>query len=139
VLAHGGSGKLRCEEIASGKHRSPDPTYALRGPVLVRRLSPNDFKIETKPKVKKGEKRIAPAESDDPNPVEREELVNADVLQAMGRDLAAIHRATDKDAILGDLKRRKEWLFAAVGKAARAVEDDFKAWKDHHDSLDAAD
>ena len=137
VLAHGGSRKLRCEEIAFGAYRSSDPTYALRGHVLVRRLSPNDFKIETKEK--RGEKEAAPAESDDPNPVERKELVNAHVLRAMGRDLAAIHRGTrGAEAIQGDLKRRKEWLFAAAGKAARAVENDFKAWKDYHDSLDAA-
>ena len=56
----------------------------------------------------------------------------------MGRDLAAIHRGTDdsRKAILADLKRRKAgWLFAAVGNAARAIEDDFKTWKEHHDSL----
>jgi hypothetical protein len=136
VLAHRGSHKLRCAEIASGRYRSPDPTYELRGPVLVRRLSPNDFKIETRQKEKKGGK--AAAEPDNPKAVERKELVHADVLRAMGRDLAAIHRGTDdnKKAIQSDLRRRNaNWLFVAVGKAARAVEVDFKAWKKHHDSL----
>jgi hypothetical protein len=137
VLTHRGSHKLRCAEIASGRYRSPDPTYQLHGNVLVRRLSPNDFKIETKQKEKKkGEK--AAAELENPKAVERKELVNAAVLHAMGRDLAAIHRGTDdsKNAIQADLKRRKAgWIFAAVGKTTRAVKDDHKAWKEHHDSL----
>lgn len=140
VLARLGSlNKLRCEEVALGKYRSPDPTYDLRGHVLVRRLSPNDFKIETKQNDKKGtKKKAAPAEPYNPKAVERKELVNAHVLHAMGRDLAAIHRGTDdsEKAIQGDLKRHKAgWLFATVGKAARAVEDDFKTWKEYHDSL----
>ena len=30
-LAHGGAHRLRCAEIATGRYRSPDPTYHLRG------------------------------------------------------------------------------------------------------------
>ena len=135
ALAHGGSRKLRCEEIASGEYRCPDPTYRLRGHVLVRRLSPNDFKIETKQKEDSGEKAKA-KEQENPKAVERPELVNAAVLSAMGRDLAAIHRATDgANKIRADLRRRKPgWLLAAVGKAADAVRADFKEWKAHHDA-----
>ena len=133
-LAHGGSRKLRCAEIAAGEYRSPDPTYRLRGHVLVRRLSPNDFKIETKQKDESGKKAKA-REQENPKAVERPELINAAVLHAMGRDLAAIHRATDaRGKISTSLKGHKEdWLFAAVGKAAAAVRADFKEWKAYHD------
>ena len=96
------SRKLRCAEIAAGEYRSPDPTYRLRGHVLVRRLSPNDFKIETKQKDESGRKAKA-REQENPKAVERPELINAAVLHAMGRDLAAIHRATDARA--QDLRR----------------------------------
>lgn len=135
ALAHRGPRKLRCEEIASGEYRCPDPTYRLRGHVLVRRLSPNDFKIETKQKEDSGEKAKA-KEQENPKAVERPELVNAAVLSAMGRDLAAIHRATDgANKIQADLRRRKPgWLLASVGKAADAVRADFKEWKAHHDA-----
>lgn len=135
ALAHRGPRKLRCEEIASGEYRCPDPTYRLRGHVLVRRLSPNDFKIETKQKEDSGEKAKA-KEQENPKAVERPELVNAAVLSAMGRDLAAIHRATDgANKIQADLRRRKPgWLLASVGKAAGAVRADFKEWKAHHDA-----
>ena len=59
ALAHHGSHSLRCEEIAIGTYRSPDPTYRLRGHVLVRRLSPNDFKIELKEEKKEQDGRNA--------------------------------------------------------------------------------
>src|SRR6185503_2358508 len=53
VLVHGGSQRVLCEEIARGCNRAPDPSYRLRGRVLVRRLSPNDFKIEVEEARKK--------------------------------------------------------------------------------------
>lgn len=131
VRAHGGTRRLRCEEIASGEYRSPDPTYRLRGRVLVRRLSPNDFKIETKQKDESGKKAKA-KDQENPKAVDRPDLVNAAVLHAMGRDLAAIHRATDAQGISADLKRRKpDWLHAAAGSAADAVRRDFREWKAH--------
>jgi len=132
VLAHGGSHNLRCEEIAVGKYRSPDPTYRLHARVLVRRLSPNDFKIETKQKEKSADQQ------ENPKAVERNELVNAGVLRAMGRDLAAIHRGTAdrKKASLADWEQRKSgWLFAAAQAASENVNREFKMWKAHHDAL----
>lgn len=139
VRAHGGSGKPRCEEIASGRYRSPDPTYRLHGRVLVRRLSPNDFKIEAKQKresagSKKG--RRPAIEQENPKAVDRPDLVNADMLFDMGRDIAAIHRATPdrRKAITGDLKRRGNgWLLAAVKAAARSVRVEFSEWQAHCD------
>jgi hypothetical protein len=143
VLAHRSSRNLRSEEIASGRYRSPDPTYRLDGRVLVRRLSPNDFKIEAKQEQDpaKGGKKAATTEQENPKAVDRRDLLDADVLCAMGRDLAAIHRATRsrRKAIAADLKRRKAgWLSAGVTAAARALQQDFKQWKAHHDRADDA-
>jgi len=139
VLAHHGSHNLRCEEIAAGRYRSPDPTYRLHGRVLVRRLSPNDFKIEAKEPAEeeKGkQKKIPKSEQENPKAVERPDLVNADMLYDMGRDLAAIHRGTRnrRKAIAADLKRRKEpWLLAATGAAAKAVAREHVEWKAYRD------
>jgi len=136
TLSHHGSRNLRCEEIATGKYRSPDPTYHLRGHVLVRRLSPNDFKIEATQKEQSG-KAVKAAEQENPSPVERSDLVDADVLHAMGRDVAAIHCGTnDGNGTAAHLKRRKSaWLFQAVETSAKAVKADFKEWKAYHEAL----
>jgi hypothetical protein len=137
VLAHGGSKRLRPQEIAEGRHRSPDPTYRLRGDVLVRRLSPNDFKIEAKDpeeKAKKGKKartELPEEEPDNHRAVTAATLVNKAVLEAMGRDLAAIHRGTHhrRKEIVDDLTARPEgWLQTAVKAARTKVEADQKAW-----------
>jgi hypothetical protein len=129
VLAHGGSRKLRCEEIATGKYRTPDPYYGLRGRVLLRRLSPNDFKIETKQDDTKDKV------DENHKVVDRDEVVNADVLLAMGRDLASIHRGTPdrRKAILADLgKRGDRWLLDAMAAARMKVEADFAVWAAAH-------
>ena len=135
ALAHHASHNLRCEEIANGTHRAPDPTYRLRGRVLVRRLSPNDFKIEAKPKTEKGDK--SGAQQDIPKARERREIVIANVLHAMGADLAAVHCGTEDKAALRDgLKgRTSAWLLASAEKAADAVRLEFKEWKAYHDAL----
>ena len=143
VLAHRGSRTLRCAEIATGRYRSPDPTYRLRGPVLVRRLSPNDFKIEVKEekKEKEGKKskggtpgKKAP-EQDNHKAVDPGTLVNAAMLEAMGYDLAAIHRGTRRrrQAIQDDLAARPDrWLCKAANAASNQVESDFAAWSAVH-------
>ena len=125
ALAHHGSHNARCAEIANGRHRSPDPTYCLRGHVLVRRLSPNDFKIEVKPKAGEEEKY---------NALPPKQLVNARMLGAMGHDLAAIHRGTrDADDIAADLTARADgWLEEAVSAAAAAVTAEWREWRRHH-------
>lgn len=102
----------RCHEIATGRYRAPDPWYALTGRIVVRRLSPNNRKIE--------------AEGD------AAALAKRKMLRAMGRDLAAVHiGVTDhRRAIERDLDQRKRgWLVAAVERAARFVRADYKAWK----------
>lgn len=143
ALAHRGARKLRCEEIACGRHRSPDPFYGLRGTVLVRRLSPNDFKIEVQEEEKRRkDKKDKAQKQQKPKPADKAAqdahkavgfaaLVNADVLGAMGRDLAAIHRGTPdrRKAILADLDRRKHgWLLAAATRAAKNVEAEYRTW-----------
>ena len=129
ALAHGGSRRLRCAEIATGRHRSPDPYYALFGRVLLRRLSPNDFKIETKPK---GGKQTEKDKKEETHKlVDRKALLDAAVLEAMGHELASIHRGTPRrrKAILADLEGRDAgWLQAAAKSAQKQVEADFKAW-----------
>ena len=43
-----GSPRLRCKEIAFGRYRAPDAWYAVANGIVVRRLSPNNRKIEVK-------------------------------------------------------------------------------------------
>ena len=73
--------------------------------MLVRRLSPNDFKIETK----QDDTQEQDKADENHKAVDRDELVNADVLYAMGHDLASIHRGTRdrRKAILADLGQRE--------------------------------
>ena len=135
ALAHHGSHNLRCEEIAWSRYRCPDPTYRLRGHVLVRRLSPNDFKIEAK--ADDDQKDAAEGSQDNPKAVKPAALVNAEVLQAMGHDLASIHRGTNhrRKAIEADLKgRAARWLLDAVTAAQAQITADWEEWRAHHGS-----
>ena len=113
TLARGrGSQAIRCEEIANGRHRAKDPWYRLQDNVVVRRLSPNNRKIEAE---KEGVSLLTP-----------------DMLHAMGLELANVHLGTSSrgDAIARDLKARKgDWLVANAKRAAAAVARDFEDWK----------
>ena len=148
VLVHGGSQRVLCEEIARGRNRAPDPSYRLRGRVLVRRLSPNDFKIEIKEAKKNDGKKTADKKTDRPaagapeteqdnhKAVDPNTLVNAARLHDMGRDLASIHRGTRgrRKEIAADLERRGAgWLLAAATAAQQQVEKDFEGWRKAHD------
>ena len=128
TLAHGGAHRLRCTEIATGSYRSPDPTYHLRGHVLVRRLSPNDFKIEVEQPKKNAGKR-----DEKVNALPPRQLINARMLNAMGHELASIHRGTrEKDDIEADLEARADgWLLASVTAAAAAITAEQREWKKH--------
>ena len=44
--ANGGSRGLYCFEIATGRYRAPDPWFALEDGIVVRRLSPNNRKLD---------------------------------------------------------------------------------------------
>lgn len=100
--AHGGSKRLQVSEIADGRYRSPDPWYAALGSLLVRRLSPNNRKLEI----------------DDM--LGAKELLDPQMLTAMGRELAAIHLGTgeQRDAVRAHLEAVKRRRFRADVEAA---------------------
>ena len=108
----------RCIEIAFGRYRSSDPTLRLRGHVLVRRLSPNDFKIEIeKPGKKPKKSKEQKVKSRTPR-----ELISGRMLHAMGHELASIHRATlDKDELETDFHARRKGLAKMVQKIAKTI------------------
>jgi len=107
------SKKIRCGEIANGLYRAADPWFAVHGNVVIRRLSPNNRKIE----------------ADDP----ALQSLSPKLLQAMGRELAAVHVGVvdERRAILGDLDERDgaQWLAQAAKEMASAIRSDFKAYR----------
>jgi hypothetical protein len=108
--AQGGPAELRLNDIAHGRYRSPDPWYQATGNVLMRRLSPNNHKIDA-------------AETD---------LLHADLLWAMGRELAASHMGQPgrRDAVRKDLGTRSRRAFRNnVENAAEFVRGEYAAWK----------
>jgi hypothetical protein len=111
TLAHPQRGDRRAA-AAGGRYRAPDPWYGMQRSVVVRRLSPNSRKIEVKE--------------------EPELRCNADMLAAMGHELANVHLGTgDAKAIRKDFDRRNrkdKWLVHDAGKAADAVRSDFDEW-----------
>jgi hypothetical protein len=107
-----GSPSLRCKEIAFGRYRAPDRWYQVVNDTAVRRLSPNNRKIEIK------------RQSD--------ELLSMQMLQAMGLELANIHLGTGEGraAVHSDLsKRRSGWLNEAAGVAAKFVISEHGEWR----------
>lgn len=129
TLVHGGTHRLRCAEIAGGPYRSPDPTCHLRGHVLVRRLSPNDFKIEAEQPTKKpGKPKDEKVKTLPPR-----QLINARMLKAIGHELASIHRGTrEKDDIEADFTVRADrWLLAAVTAISASIAAEQREWKKH--------
>lgn len=107
-----GPQKLRCGDIAAGRFRTPDPWYRVEGTIVVRRLSPNNHKIEVKK---------------DPT-----ELLGHQMLVAMGHELANLHlgsgdHAAPIDEDLG--KRNKKWLHEAVKAAVEFVAREYSEWK----------
>jgi len=112
--AHGDGARLRLNDIALGRFRAPDPWYKASGNLLMRRLSPNNRKIDVE------------------NRRDAARLLRPDLLWAMGRDLAAIHLgARDRrDALRKDLeKRKRHWFRAHVETAVEFVTREFAEWK----------
>jgi hypothetical protein len=111
--AHGGGGKrLRVQDIADGRYRAPDPWFSANNKVVVRRLSPNNRKIEVE--------------------AQPGELLSRSMLRAMGHELANIHLGTGdrRDAIARDFRRRSRgWLHRATRAAAASVTEEFKEWR----------
>lgn len=106
---------IRSGEIAAGRFRAPDPWYHVDNGIVVRRLSPNNRKIEA-------DKRGA-------------FLLDPPVHSVMGQELAAVHLGTgdaaaSAKAILAHIaKQPAGWLAAAADKAAAATRADRKVFK----------
>ena len=93
--------------------RCPDPYVQMRGHWLVRRLSPHCSRVEL-----------------EALGTSREECR---LLEAMGRETANIHVGTEEKrrAILKDLRARKgNWLLGAAQSMARAMEKDWRVWRE---------
>ena len=111
---HGDGKRLRLNDIAGGRYRAPDPWYTASGNLLVRRLSPNNRKINVE------DRRDAAR------------LLHPDLLWAMGRDLAAIHLGVRdrRDALRKDLeKRKRRWFRTHVEAATEFVAREYAEWK----------
>ena len=112
-LAHGdAAAPIRAFEIATGRFRAPDPWYSVTEGIVVRRLSPNNRKIEA-------DKRGA-------------FLLEPSMHEAMGFELANVHMGTANAAaaIQADLRPRKSgWLAANVAAAVDAVRADYKQFR----------
>jgi hypothetical protein len=127
----GTSHAIRCMEIASGCYRATDPWYRVADGIAVRRLSPNNRKIE------------ADAGTADPDqdpeihsPLGLNVLLDPRMLTAMGRELATVHLGTcgSNDATaehLGqDLKdRRPTWLEQAATRAAGVIRREWEEYR----------
>lgn len=101
----------RVAEITGGRFRAIDPWFRVSANIVVRRLSPNNRKIE-----------VDSAAS----------MSSRAMLEAMGFDLASAHlgAANRKAVVERDLKKRKSgWLAANARRAADAVTRDYTAWK----------
>jgi len=111
TLAHARSVGTSAAAIIGGRYRARDPWYLLTARVVVRRLSPNTRKIEGKDHAQR--------------------LVQSDMLQAMGHELANIHLGGADVArqIEKDLARRNgRWLERAAATAAEFVNGEFKKY-----------
>jgi uncharacterized protein DUF2252 len=98
--------------IASGCFRSCDPWFKVEGSIAVRRLSPNNRKIEAD---------------------NAEALLTPEMLHAMGFEIASVHAGVagaSRAEIRRDLRRRKtEWLGANAKRAVEAVTRDYADWR----------
>jgi hypothetical protein len=107
-----GTGRICVGAIANGRFRSWDPWFKVDGSIAVRRLSPNNRKIEA-------EKAVG-------------DLLTPEMLRAMGLELANVHAgvAVSRAEISRDLRARKvDWLAVNAKKAAEAVTRDYADWK----------
>ena len=100
--------------LAEGRYRSPDPFLRIISGCMIRRIAYDSEKIDL-------------TESDSA-------AFSADVLAAMGGDLAAIHLSGAVGSAplrAGLAGRKKGWLADASARAADEVSADFEAWRTH--------
>ena len=106
-----GNRAIRSQQAATSAFRVPDPWYAVADHIAVRRLSPSNRKIEiaADPRL-----LMAPA-----------------MLEAMGHELASLHRASSPAKPLAKQLAALpgNWLKRAGEAAAAMTEHDHKAWK----------
>jgi hypothetical protein len=119
-LTNGGRGKPRCAEIAGGRYRAIDPWFRIEGSFALRRLSPNNRKIEA---------------GDDVSV-----LLGTQMLEAMGLDLAGVHLGTATGKSAAAVRRHFEgrksgWLLADARRMAAAVKQDHAQWKESQSRL----
>ncbi len=98
--------------LANGKYRAPDPFLDAHDKFIFRRIAADSRKIEL---VDVGGSKI-----------------KANILQAMGFDLASVHAAAALGvrALRADLKKRpRGWLNAAAKTAVAAVKRDYQEWR----------
>lgn len=110
AFAHGVTNPpIRAAEIAGGRYRAPDPHYRMIGDLAVRRLSPNNRKVEIQDRKQKAS------------------FLSPRLLRAMGREIANCHAGDTArlPAIRKDMESRTgDWLTKAAKIAAQAVEQD---------------
>lgn len=107
-----GESSIQGAEIANGRNRPIDPWYKIAGNLVVRRLSPNNRKIEAEGNLSA--------------------LLSSDMLEAMGLDLANLHSGAEgrAAAIKEDLgKRKSDWLTRSATAAAAATVKEYEEWK----------
>jgi hypothetical protein len=103
---------MYCAEIATARYRAPDPWFRLVGHIVVRRLSPNNRKLDA-------------AEF----PLN---LTNKKMLRLMGRELGAVHAGLHdrRRAVMRDLEARDpDWLRSAIKRAAKFIRDEHREWR----------
>jgi hypothetical protein len=106
-------GKILYQKIIDSSVRCPDPFVKQRGSWIIRRLSPHCSRIELKAL-----------------PKQREELR---LLNAMGWETANIHLGSReaRKSVRRHLDRmRSDFLLASAKEMARAIKEDWRAWKD---------
>jgi hypothetical protein len=112
--AHGGGDgqSARCQAIAHGRYRAPDPWYGVADDTVVRRLSPSSRKIEADEAA--------------------EVLLDPRMLRIMGHELANLHLGSGnrRAAIDRDLGGRgRIWLYRAAADAAAFVVGEQEEWR----------
>jgi hypothetical protein len=106
---------MYCFKIATASYRAPDPWYRLVGDIVVRRLSPNNRKLDSA-KDSRG-------------------IMNKKMLRLMGRELAAVHlgikdhRETVEHDIGARHARDPDWLHSAIKSAANFISREYEEWK----------
>lgn len=105
-----GKGTSRFLDVAYGAYRAPDPSLVAADGFLLRRVAPDDRKLDLSDVAKRG--------------------LTLTLLEAMGGEIGSIHAAHRRaSAIVDDLAvRQTGWLHGAAQRAQQAVKEDYRAW-----------